>query len=225
MWGTRHLPQPSLPLVFREGLGHSCPCQCGPGLVAIPWRLKRKGGRKTSSQALCLGSIASDPVEYSSLANMFSGFVEKALKKKNQFLGDLWPLWQKVSTLGLGRGPGTSFSLLSKQVSRPAQSPVLGGLRQDAARTAASQSSKCSVRHKHRTVLDERPLRSLALYGDRGLWVEWSPVYQNRGVLRMANITQKEMGIQVALRGQKKMSNVPEQVLVSCLETHPHNPS
>lgn len=64
-------------LIFQEGLGHSCLCQCGPGLVAIPWRLKRKRGRKTSSQALCLGSLASDTVEYNSLANMFSGFVEK----------------------------------------------------------------------------------------------------------------------------------------------------
>lgn len=90
MGGTRRLPPPLLLLL--EGLGHSCLRQCGPGLVAIPWRFKRKRGRKkTSSQALCLGSVASDTVEYNGLANMFSGFVEKSLKK-NQFLGDLWPL-------------------------------------------------------------------------------------------------------------------------------------
>lgn len=159
-------------LIFQEGLGHSCLCQCGPGLVAIPWRLKRKRGRKTSFQALCLGSLASDTVEYSSLANMFSGFVEKLFFfLKSQFLGDLWPLWQQVSTLRLGRGPDASFALLSKQVSRPAQSPVLRGMGQDATSTSTSQASKCSVHHKHVIVLTERPLWALALDGTEALRV------------------------------------------------------
>lgn len=70
-------------------LSSHIPRRAGPQLPLSVWswvsgnslEIKEERGKKTSSQALCLGSLASDTVEYSSLANMFSGFVEK-LKKK-----------------------------------------------------------------------------------------------------------------------------------------------
>lgn len=78
---------PSLPSShIPRRAGSQLPLSVWPWVSGNSLEIKEEKGKKKkkpSSPALCLGSIASDTVEYSSLANMFSGFVEKALKKKS----------------------------------------------------------------------------------------------------------------------------------------------